>query len=285
MTFFLLVAVKASIIALVLAIGMGATFADVTYLWRRPGLLLRSLLAMYVLVPLAAYLLVASLPLDDGAKAALLVVAVSAGAPLLSRKLDGFGGGAYAFSLVLTTSLLAIVIVPAWVALLAWHFGVSEELSWTDVAASIAKAFLLPLAVGMSLSAAFPAFSRRFADWISATAGIALAVAAIALLVLHWRILLAVQWPGMVALLILMLLAVAIGHLLGGPQPGERTALAIACATRHIGIAVIVATTFNGVRTMVIVAAYVVASAVVSIPYLQWRRRHAHGSASFSRQR
>jgi BASS family bile acid:Na+ symporter len=38
----------------------------------------------------------------------------------------------------------------------------------------------------------------------------------------------------------------AIGHALGGPNPGHRTALAIACATRHIGIAVLVATSFPG---------------------------------------
>ena len=48
-------------------------------------------------------------------------------------------------------------------------------------------------------------------------------------------------------------------------------------ATRHIGVAVIVATAFCGPRTVVLLAAYVVASAVVSIPYLQWRRRQAHG--------
>jgi bile acid:Na+ symporter, BASS family len=79
----------------------------------------------------------------------------------------------------------------------------------------------------------------------------------------------------MAALVGLLLLAVAIGHSLGGRHHDDRTALAIACATRHIGIAVVVATTFRGPRTMVLLAAYVVASAVVSLPYLQWRRRQA----------
>jgi bile acid:Na+ symporter, BASS family len=57
------------------------------YLWRRPGLLLRSLLAMYVLVPLAALILVKALTLPPGVEIGLLVLAVSAGAPLLPRKL------------------------------------------------------------------------------------------------------------------------------------------------------------------------------------------------------
>ncbi len=50
MTEALLILVKVSVGVLILAIGMGATVADITYVWRRPGLLLRSLLAMYVLV-------------------------------------------------------------------------------------------------------------------------------------------------------------------------------------------------------------------------------------------
>jgi BASS family bile acid:Na+ symporter len=130
---------------------MGATVADLTSVWRRPGLLLRSLLAMYVLVPLAALLLVKTWPLAPGVKAALLMLAVSAGAPLLPRKLQRFGSDAYVFSLVVTSSLLAIVVVPAWITLLAWHFGVSTELAAADMATVLGKAFLLPLALGMLL--------------------------------------------------------------------------------------------------------------------------------------
>ena len=47
---------------------------------------------------------------------------------------------------------------------------------------------------------------------------------------------------------LLLLLALAIGHCLGGPHPDDRTALAIACATRHIGVAVIVATALSAGR-------------------------------------
>jgi BASS family bile acid:Na+ symporter len=125
-----------------------------------------------------------------------------------------------------------------------------------------------PLALGMLLRAA-PTLSERFADRVLALAGLGLTLAGLALLVLlHWQLVSAVRGPGMVALVVL-LLALAIGHRLGGPHLDDRTALAIACATRHIGVAVIVATAFRGPRTMVLLAAYVVASAVVLIRYLQ----------------
>jgi BASS family bile acid:Na+ symporter len=277
MTAVLLLLIKVAVGVLILVIGMGATVADLTSVWRRPGLLLRSLLAMYVLVPLVAFLLVKTWPLAPGVKAALLVLAVSAGAPLLPRKLQRFESNAYVFSLVVISSLLAIVVVPAWIALLAWHFGVATELTAADVAQVMAKAFLLPLALGMLLRAVAPTLSERCADRAGALAGVVLTLAGLTLLVTHWQVFSEVRWQGMVALVVLLLLAVAIGHVLGGPHPDDRTALAIACATRHIGVAVIVATAFRGPRTMVLLAAYVVASAVVSLPYLQWRHRPARG--------
>jgi BASS family bile acid:Na+ symporter len=77
----------------------------------------------------------------------------------------------------------------------------------------------------------------------------------------------------MLALVALMVVALAIGHALGGPDPDDRTALAVACATRHVGLAVLVASAFPGIHTMTVIAAYAIASLLVSIPYLAWRRR------------
>ena len=272
MTEILLVLLKASVGLLILAIGLGATFADLGYLWRRPALLARSLLAMYVLVPAAAFVMVAFLPLTVGIKAALLVLAVSAGAPLLPRKLGTFGSEAYVFSLVVSSSLLAIVLVPAWLALLGRTFGFTTEIDPLVVAAAIAKSFLLPLAVGMGLRAMLPKLGERLADPLLRVAGIVLMASTLTLLVLHWDIFLAVHWQGMAALVALLLMALGIGHAMGGPSADDRTALAIACATRHVGIAVLVATSFTGPRTTVLIGAYVVASAAVSLPYLKWRR-------------
>lgn len=280
MTEGLLLMLKVSVGLLILAIGMGSTFSDLAYLWRRPGLLVRSLLAMYVLVPLAALVLVTLLPLAPGIKAALLVLAVSAGAPLLPKKLGAFESDAYVFSLVVTSSLLAIVLVPTWVALLSRHFGVATELPPKVVAMAIAKAFLLPLAAGMAFRALWPSLASRWSDTLLGTAGIVLMGCGVLLLLSHYELLLLTHWLGFVALVVLMLTALAIGHLLGGPTADDRTALAIACATRHIGIALLVATAFPGLKTAVLIAVYVVASAAVSIPYLRWRRTTAAASGA-----
>ena len=117
---------------------------------------------MYVVVPLAAFMLVGLLDLAPGVELGLLVLAASAGAPLLPRKLLRIGDGAYIFSLVLLSSLLAIVVVPAWLALLGPHFRSPLELAPSEVAWVLAKSFLLPLAAGMLLRWWLPAFAPRW---------------------------------------------------------------------------------------------------------------------------
>ena len=60
MTLALLLLLKAAVSIIIFAVGLDFTPADATWLLRRPDRLLRSLLAMYVLVPLAAVVLVKS---------------------------------------------------------------------------------------------------------------------------------------------------------------------------------------------------------------------------------
>jgi BASS family bile acid:Na+ symporter len=272
MTITLLLLLKAAVAVIILAIGMDSTADDALFLVRRPGLMLRSLLAMYVVVPLAALMLVGLLDLAPGVELGLLVLAASAGAPLLPRKLLRIGDGAYTFSLVLLSSLLAIVVVPTWLTLLGPHFRAPLELDSTDVAWLLAKSFLLPLAVGMLLRRLAPAFAARWASKLIAGAGVVLTACALLLLALHWEVLQVASFGGAIALMALLALALAAGHGLGGPNADHRSALAVACASRHIGIAVLVAASLPGPRTAVIIAAYIVASAIVCIPYLRWRR-------------
>lgn len=273
MTAILLSLLKLSVVALLLAIGMLSTKKEITYLWRRPKLLLRSLLAMYVLVPLAAIAFVSILPLADGLKLAVFVLAISAGAPLLPKKLMGIGADEYVLSLVVTASVLAIFTVPAWSAALGPLFGRESHLAPVEVAMLIAKSFLLPMICGMLVRKYFPDKSELFADQILTIAGLILALSAIVLLAINWQLLVKAGWPALLTLAGLTLLSLAIGHLMGGEEPGERTALAVSCATRHLGLAILVAAAVPGPKTAVFIAAYLVSSAIVVVPYLKWQSK------------
>ena len=213
MTLILLLLLKASVTVIVFAIGMDSTLKDAAYLWRRPGLLLRSLLAMYVLVPLAALALVKLATLQPGVEIALLVLAVSAGAPLLPRKLLAIGDGAYIFSLVVISSVLAIVLVPAWLALLGPQFRHPVDLESGKIAWVLSKSFFLPLVAGMLVRGLAPVLAEQFSSQLMGIAGLVLTFSAIVLLGLHWDVLLDVQWTGVLALAMLIVMALAIGQL------------------------------------------------------------------------
>lgn len=267
-----MILLKVSVVVTIASAGAGTSPADLTYLWRRPLLLLRSLAAMYLLVPLVAFGLVLALPIEQGVKAAMLVLAASSGAPLLPKKLKKLGSQEYIFSLLVTSSLFAIVLVPLWVAWLSAYFEVPVALSTRTVALAVAKGILLPIAIGMALHALFPVWSERLSDRLMTIAGLVLAVSGVMLLAVHRQLLFDMSWQSVLALVALMICALAIGELLGGPTQDDRTSLAIACATRHVGIALVVAAEFVGIKTSVLVVAYFLTVVAISGIYLTWRR-------------
>jgi BASS family bile acid:Na+ symporter len=275
----LLVLIKLSVLALIVAIGMRSTREHALYLLKRPGLLWRSVLAMYGLVPLAVFVLVKLLPLKPATEAALLVLAVSAGAPLLPRKLRLEGDDGYIVSLVMVSSVLAVALVPLWVFLLDAQFGVASEIRLTTVALLLVKAFLAPLLAGMLIRAFAPRLAMRLADPVLAGASAVLVGTALLLILANWRLLADVRLSGLAALAAVMIVALAIGHAMGGPDPRHRTVLAVSCATRHVGIALLVATAFPGAATLTLVMAYVLTATAVTLPYLVWRRRAGAGAA------
>lgn len=279
MTVALLVVLKITVTVIIFGIGLDSSLHDAVRLFRHPALLLRSLLAMYVLVPLAAVGLVILLPLPAGAEAGLLVLAVSSGAPLLPRKLLGIGDGAYTFSLVVLSSVLAVILVPLWLEMLGPLFPRLPRLAPEKAALVLGESFFLPLLAGMAVRRFIPKFAAWTGGRVVGLAGLAMTLAAVALLAVNWHVVLEVKWQGIAALALLILIALVIGHLVGGPKEENRSALAVACATRHIGVAVVVATSLPGARMAVVISIYIAISVAITLPYTRWRRvvaaRHA----------
>lgn len=100
-----------------------------------------------------------------------------------------------------------------------------------------------------------------------------LTVSALLLLGVNWQLIAQAGWPVLFVLAGLTLSALIVGHLMGGKESGERTALAVACAIRHLGLAVLIAAAVPGPKTPVFVAAYIVFSAIVSISCLKWQSK------------
>jgi BASS family bile acid:Na+ symporter len=261
--------------ALIFATGMSATADDIRYLWQRPALLLRSIVAMYVVMPVVAVVMVRVLALPPKTELALVVLAICAGAPLVPKKLIKLGGNpSFVFSLIVTTSLLAIVTVPLSLHLLAGRIAFeTESVTAAGVARVILKSFLVPLGAGMLVRILAPDVADRVGDVLLRVAGAVMGTCALVALAFGFRLVFEVGLPTVLAFAVFTLTALVSGHLLGGPEPQDRTSLAVACASRHVGLALLIATTARGPHTLAYVVAYLLASALVSIPYMRWRSK------------
>ena len=216
---------------------------------------------MYVAIPLAALAIVQAVSLPAGVRTAVLVLAISAGAPLLPRKLMTLGREGYVFSLVVLSSLLAVVAVPAWLVVLGPFFARESEVGPGAVGLLVAKAALAPIAAGMLLRPLLGGRADRVSEWVLKVVRRRSVVGGLALLALNAPLLVATGWIALLTLAGITAVALGIGHVLGGPDREDRTALAVSCASRHVGVAMLAASAVPGPRTVALVLVYLLSAA------------------------
>ena len=80
------IAIVISVMLIVVALGLRYALSDAAYLLNRPSLLVRSLVAMNVIMPLLAIWLVSSFDFKTPVKVALVALAISPLPPFLPGK-------------------------------------------------------------------------------------------------------------------------------------------------------------------------------------------------------
>src|SRR5262245_7073116 len=118
-----ILAAQLSILCTVFSVGLTATTGDLLFLIRRPRLLARSLVAMFLVMPIVAVALVRVFEFRPVVEIALVVLAISPVPPILPQRQTRAGGDAgYAIGLMAMLALLAIVLSPLAVQILGWVF-------------------------------------------------------------------------------------------------------------------------------------------------------------------
>jgi len=278
-------AISASMFLVVFTLGLDTTFAGVTYLFRRPALLLRSILAMNIVMPVLAVAACLALHPSQTIAVALISLAISPVPPFLPNQQLGAGGPSrYVFGLLVATALVSIVLVPASIALIDVLFQRTVQIPTSKVAAIMLITVLVPLVLGVATRRFAPAFAERIARPVSIVGNVLLAAAAIPLLVAVTPLFWPLVGSGVIAALVAFtLVGVAVGHMLGGPDADRRAVLALATGSRHPGIALAIASVNFPARTDVVavVLYHLVIGALVALPYVIWRKRaRVRGRAS-----
>lgn len=268
---------KASILAIVFALGLNAKPADLFYLLKRPGQLARSLLAMSVIMPLIAFALVLALDLPRPVAIMLVALSLAPVPPILPRKQTKAGGtAAYSISLLVSVGLISLVWIPLALEIDQRLLGMPLGIPLTSVATLIATTILAPLLVGLVVGKLAPALAARVAPILSIVGMLLLVAAAGAIIFSQWDAIESLVGDGtLLATALFIVIGLAVGHLLGGPDPDDRTVLAMATASRHPGVALAIASINFPAETAVTAAVlmFLLANIVLTIPYIAWRKR------------
>lgn len=282
MTAIILLTLKASIILSVFAIGLKATFADATFLFRRPGHLLRALLSMNVLMPLVALALGAPFDLHPAVKIALVVISVSPIPPILPNKALKAGGKEdYTIGLLVATAALSIIFIPITMEIFEKITGVPLSMGAGPVAVLVLTTILAPLIVGIAVRSIAHTIADRVAKPIAVLAFVLLALSALPVLIGAGRAVFSVIGDGTILSLAgFALIGFIIGHLLGGPEPDNRPVLALATASRHPAVALAIAHANFPEQKLAGAAVflYLILSGILSALYLSWVKRQRAGS-------
>lgn len=266
-------AVQASMFLMIMSVAMQTDAEPVLRQLRNPALLLKGLVAVNLVPPLVATLLVLALNLDRPIAQGLLLMAVSPLAPLIPGNAYRAGAErARIVALYASLIVLAIVVVPLTVMLLNLVFGTHAVAPLGKIGDVVLISAIVPILIGLTLGELAPRFSRRSAPIIALISYVILGLFVVALLWAAGRQFLAMLGNGTILAFGLTVLAGLIaGHLLGGPDRGGRIALAFAASVRHPGIAATIAHA-NGASPQATLATvlFLLNGVVVTALYQKW---------------
>jgi BASS family bile acid:Na+ symporter len=279
--------IPATLFTLMFALGLGLRGEALVLLRQRPALITRVLIGTCLLVPLAALALLKS-PLNPflslPVKLAIALMAISPSAPLTLRKAGRQGGDReLAAVLQLLAAAFAVLSIPLLANLFRAVFHLSGwEIQPLDVAAQVLLIQGLPLSLGLLLRRVLPGLADRLETPLDRSANLLLLSLVALILARSWRLLgtfLVGNLPGLACITLMVLLALAIGWLLSGPELRERTTVSLLTSTRNPGLALLFASSHApgvaGLKLAILV--YVLLTLLLSLPFLKLHRRVVAG--------
>lgn len=253
------------VVSSMLAMGLGLTVGQIIAPLRSIRLVLLSLVANFVLMPMVAALLAKLLNLDEPLGLGLLVLGTAAGAPFLP-KLAQLAQGNLAFSVGLMVLLMVITVgyLPLVLPLLLPGVSVNPA----KIASSLFLLMLLPLAAALAVKAKFPTAAGRIKPPLDRISNLSLILVIALLTVVNFKSVLGVFGTrGILAGLLFIAIAYGVGWLLGGPGADTRVVLGLGTAQRNIAAALVVGSqSFKDPKVVVMVVVVAIVGLLILMP-------------------
>jgi BASS family bile acid:Na+ symporter len=253
------------VLSSMLAMGLGLTVGGIIDPLRDVRRVVLSLLANFVLVPLAAVAIAALLQLDKPLGIGLLLLGLAAGAPFLP-KLTQLAKGNLAFAVGLMVLLMVVTVIYLPLVLPLLLSGVSVNSA--KIARSLVLLMLLPLAIGLASKAWFATAAARIRSVLERIANFSLILFTLLLIIVNFRSVLDIFGTrGILAGLLFIAISFGIGWFLGGPDPDGRRVVALGTAQRNIAAAIVVGgQSFTDPKVVVMVVVVAIVGLLILMP-------------------
>ena len=249
------------------AIGFQVSRAEIVEVFRRKGLLGRSLVLNFVLIPAFGVLLARTLPLDPAVATALVLFACAPGglsaAQFTSR---ATGALAYASGITLVLSVLAVIVSPALMAL-ALPRGTDLAVPYVRAFWSLLVLIVLPLAVGVAVHKNAAVLAAKLAKPIGLVGTLAFVGMIVRTASTRGEATAALAKAETGAVLLLLVFAIVAGWLFAGRVRDERRVLADTSSMRNVALCFFIASnSFPEPKVQVAIVAF--AGLMVPINFL-----------------
>lgn len=232
---------------------------------KRVGVLLRALIANFVIVPALALLVARLYHLASPVATGLLLMAMAPGVPFIMQAGGRKKGGSLELAIELTFIMAALsTITIPFTARLVLPEGHSGSISLGQLKA-LGLFQLLPLLLGALVAALMPALTRKLIPYFKRLTLISM-IAFFAIITPQTIRSFGILFGsfGVLAMLTVMILSLAVGWLAGGRRAEYRHTVAIGTLLRNPGSAAVIATTFRSPAVEAVVLIYLVVQFVVA---------------------
>ena len=235
--------VMASVIFLMLGVGLNTAFGQVIAVARQVRLIGIGVLANFIVVPVLIYLSLVWLPLSSDVKIGIMLMAAAPIAPMAPPFVGmARGNVAYAVGLMTIVALLSVPLTPL---ILDFALPKSTEgvaLDPMQIIKTLLIAQLIPISVGMTIRQVSPKWAERLLKFVPKIGQIGLIIGVGLLLAKDTRQILSIGILPYLVMVLMVIGSLFIGDwMLIGETDDNRRSLAVSTAIRNVPLAFLIA--------------------------------------------
>lgn len=252
------------VLGTMISMGLNLTVAQVTGPLRNMRFVIMALVINFLIVPAAAYILTLIIPMNETLVTGLILVALAAGAPALPKLAEIAGvDTASATGLMVLLIVATIIIMPIVLPLLL----TGVEVGFWDIASGLIVMMLIPLGLSLFVRARWQSIAETAQPYFAQASTFSLILLIVLMIVLNFSSIISLFGSGgLLASIILVIVALAAGYLLGGPGASNKWVQSLGAGQRNIAAAMVVATMNFGDEELVMIIVFSVISMVIMTP-------------------